>query len=504
MTDAPQEAGLVPGATIANRFCLERCIGQGGMGQVWAARNLRTGKLVALKLLARVDSEADRQRIVREARVLGALDHPNVCEVLDVVDHHEAPVLVLPLLRGQTLSERIAQRGQLSVREVCFIGAHAAAGVAAAHAAGIVHRDLKPANIFIEEAAGGSAKRGGRAEPPEEAAKRGGRAEPPEEASAKADPLGGEHIRVLDFGIAKVSSSELDAETITATGALLGTPAYMSPEQVFGERNIDQRADVWSLGLVLYEALTGVLPTRAENVGQVIKKTLSQPFPKVSRFAPDTPDELVQLVDSMLKKNPKERLPDLRPAIALMCELAGIAVLPSSAPAIDLPSIGQSGDATEEQSENPPMRDELRSTERSSSFLSVVVVGVLLFSGAIGATSWWTLRKSEASSEPPARGEASESPPQSTASSVAVEPLGPGATEVAARPVASSAEVTALASSARIASASASNAPSAVKTNQPKQTAAALVGSRASVASASSEKPASSASATAEALRDRR
>ncbi|MBK7397009.1 MAG: serine/threonine protein kinase [Myxococcales bacterium] len=196
---------------IAERYRLERVLGQGGMGVVWAARDLRSEERVALKFLkAGEGGEAGIRRFVREARAAMALSHPNIVHVHTLTaDRHGSPVMVMDLLEGESLATRLRRVRRLEVSTLAGILVQIVSAVGAAHAAGIVHRDLKPDNVFLV-------------------------GEPPS-------------VRVLDFGIAKLTAREGDAAASTAltnTGAMLGTPFYMAPEQVFGERDLDHRADV--------------------------------------------------------------------------------------------------------------------------------------------------------------------------------------------------------------------------------------------------------------------
>jgi serine/threonine-protein kinase len=186
------------GNVVADRYRLERFLGEGGMGAVWAARHVVTGKTVALKVL-KGGSEEHRRRFVQEARVAAAIRHPNVVDVHDVLALPDGrPVLVMDLLEGEPLSEAIERRGRYSLEELGPIMLQVLAGIGAAHAAGVVHRDLKPENVF----------------------------------------LCGDTVKVLDFGIAKLTaltSAIQHTAALTQTGSVLGTPMYMAPEQVFGE-----------------------------------------------------------------------------------------------------------------------------------------------------------------------------------------------------------------------------------------------------------------------------
>jgi len=196
-------------------------IGAGGMGEVYRARDTRLGRDVAVKVLGDrvLDNASSILRFQQAARLAGSLNHPNVVSVHDVGEHEGRPFIVTELLHGQSLRQ-LLEGGPLPASQAAGIALQIARGLAAAHEAGIVHRDLKPDNIFL-------------------AALGDGRIEP----------------MVLDFGIAKLPVLEGDATqtgTRTETGSVLGTPYYMSPEQLFGERNVDARADVWAMGVILF------------------------------------------------------------------------------------------------------------------------------------------------------------------------------------------------------------------------------------------------------------
>ncbi len=290
---------LAPGALVAGKYELERRIGAGGMGEVWAAVQQPTRKRVALKFL-RADKasddpsegEATRKRFLREARAACAVRHPNVVEVHDVLSLDDgSPVMVMEYLKGETLEARLAREGRLPLGEVAAIAARVVSAVGAAHALGIVHRDLKPDNVFLAETSDGV------------------------------------EVKVLDFGIAKLTALDGDAAQtggLTNTGAMLGTPYYMSPEQAFGEKNIDHRADVWSLGIILYRAATGVLPTRADNIGQILKIIMMGNITPIESLAPTLPADFASLVSRMLQARREDRPESLHEVRATLERYAGI------------------------------------------------------------------------------------------------------------------------------------------------------------------------------------
>ena len=281
------------GEAIAGRYRVVRKIGSGGMGAVYEAED-EAGRRVAVKVLvdaALAKNDAAVKRFQREVSTAGRLESPHIAALLDAgVDADGSPYMVLELLEGEDLSAAVARLGALAPAAAVRIVAQAALGVAAAHSAGVVHRDIKPGNLFL----------------------------------ARED--GGIVVKVLDFGIAKASRAELDADALTAmtrTGALLGTPLYMSPEQAEGLKTIDARSDVWSLGVVLYEALAGRTPFhRTGSVGQVILAICSKPIEPIESAAPWVDAELAAVVRRAMERDPARRFEsagELAGALAPLC-----------------------------------------------------------------------------------------------------------------------------------------------------------------------------------------
>jgi serine/threonine-protein kinase len=265
--------GVEAGDSVG-RFVVERVIGAGAMGVVYVAHDPTLDRRVALKIL-RPSPEHPlaelRSRLVREARALSAVRHPNVVPIHDVLETDEGlPVLVMDLLRGESLRARLQREGRLPLSTAARIMVPVLSALEAAHALGVIHRDLKPDNIFLA-----------------------------------SDDDGGESVRILDFGIAKLT--RLDAALseggdLTRSGTLVGTPYYMAPEQAFGEKEIDGRADLWSVGVVLYECLTGVRPTQGENLGQVLKTLTSMAIRPVEEVLPGLPSEVTALLGRLLSE----------------------------------------------------------------------------------------------------------------------------------------------------------------------------------------------------------
>ncbi len=255
----PDEIGRLGG------FRILKVLGRGGMGMVFLAEDTALDRAAAIKvMLAHVMDKAGRERFLREAKAAGALQHDNVVPVYQVGEDNEVPFLVMPLLKGETLDKRMA-RAALPLREALRIAREMLTGLAAAHDKGLVHRDIKPGNIFLE------APRG--------------------------------RARVLDFGLAQRPS---DTEKLTNLGFVVGTPAYMSPEQARG-KELDGRADLFSVGAVLYEMLVGRRPFLGETPTNVLASLLVDHPPSPSKLNPEVPQEATAIVMRLLAKDPNDR-----------------------------------------------------------------------------------------------------------------------------------------------------------------------------------------------------
>ncbi len=294
MAETPLEAGIV----VARRYRLERPLGEGGMGVVWSAIHTVSGKQVALKLLRTSDATRPdaRRRLLREARALSAVKHPNVVSIHDVIDNDDgAWIIVMDLLEGETLADLLKRERVVPMAELARIMVPVISAVSAAHEAGIVHRDLKPENVFLAKEAGSDAS----------------------------------VPKVLDFGIAKHIVEETHpakSGPLTASGTLLGTAYYMSPEQVFGEGDVDHRADVWAIGVMIYECLAGARPTEASNAGQVLKRITQGTMTPLVQIVPDVPADIGAMVTKML-----DRDRDVRPALGEIRDaLARYGAVPAS------------------------------------------------------------------------------------------------------------------------------------------------------------------------------
>jgi serine/threonine-protein kinase len=265
---------------LAKYELLER-IGLGGMATVYRARDRRLGREVAVKLIhphLRENVEV-AARFVSEARAVARLRHPNVVEVFDVSDENEPErYLVVELVRGTTLRALLTRHGRLSPELAAAIGLEVAAGLAHAHQEGIVHRDVKPENVLIDLTATSSGP------------------------SAADGPSGGPKVKLTDFGIAKL----LDAQGVTSTGQVLGSPAHMAPEQIEGG-DVGPRADVFALGVMLYESMVGRLPFDGKNPAQVLRRVLDGIYPPADREQPTVGARWTALLARALAREAADR-----------------------------------------------------------------------------------------------------------------------------------------------------------------------------------------------------
>ncbi len=286
------------------------------MGVVWAATHTVTRRAVAMKFLSGPHhlKPSRRRRFMREARAACAVDHPNVLEVLDVFElDAETPVMVMDLLVGETLKERLAREESLTLEDAAKILLPTVSAVGTAHSRGIVHRDLKPENIFL------------------------------------AKGSDGEQVKVLDFGIAKLIDPAAPGGRglVTETGATLGTPCYMAPEQATGARDIDHRVDVWALGVILYECLAGFRPIEGESIGQVVAALMKTAVTPLERICSDLPADVTGLVGKMLQRSRDKRPEDLREVQAALAQYSSVQVPDFGAPGSDVAALGPEDDSVD-------------------------------------------------------------------------------------------------------------------------------------------------------------
>jgi serine/threonine-protein kinase len=281
---------LEPGRVLAGKYRVERQLGEGGMGVVIAATDIQLERRVAVKFLLPEYSahEEAAKRFLREARAAVRIQSEHVARVIDVGTLETgAPYMVMEYLEGSDLSAVIEERGPLPVGEAVGHVLEACDAIAEAHSYGIVHRDLKPANLFLAR-----------------------------------QPDGSSRIKVLDFGISKAmmgSGSGID-HSLTRTSSLMGSPLYMSPEQMKSAKNVDPRTDIWALGVILYELLSGAPPFAAESIPELSAKILLEETAPMGAVRSDVPPELEAVMRKALAKVPERRRPEVQQLISLINE----------------------------------------------------------------------------------------------------------------------------------------------------------------------------------------
>ena len=255
---------LLPGTTLAGKYKTIKILGRGGMGIVYKAEDTKLKRNVALKFLPPelIQDEEIRERFVLEAQAAAALSHPNICTIHEIDEQEGRSFISMEYVEGQSLKERIGQ-GPLGPERALDIAIQVAEGLEEAHKKGIIHRDVKSANIMVTEKS---------------------------------------QAKIMDFGLAKVNGGTL----LTREGTTLGTVAYMSPEQARGEV-VDHRSDIWSLGVVLYELLTGQLPFRGERESSILYSVVHEEPKPLKEVKRDLPMEMQQIINRALKKKPESR-----------------------------------------------------------------------------------------------------------------------------------------------------------------------------------------------------
>lgn len=269
---------------IRGRYRLLKLLGKGGVGEVWKAENTKTGQVVALKKIHPTVARdlTSLKRFEREANLLRQLDHPNIIKVLAFFEERGHYFLAMEYMSNGSLYQRVKRQGKLAVAEVCRIGRAISKGLSQAHRLGIVHRDIKLENILFDE---------------------------------EDDPA------LTDFGFARYEGGT----ALTKTGFVVGTLNYLSPEECQGSR-ADERSDIWRLGILFYEMLTGDSPYERSGLEQTITAILTEPVPPLTEKRGDIPGELVNLVDVMLQKNPDYRISSAR------LVASALKLVPDSAP----------------------------------------------------------------------------------------------------------------------------------------------------------------------------
>jgi serine/threonine protein kinase len=282
----------LPGTVIAGKYRIDGLIGRGGMGSVWSAVHLGLGQRVAVKLISKryATSREARQRFDIEAKAVAQLRSRFVVQVYDNGETAEGtPYIVMELLEGESLDHRIQSRGPVPLDQAVRIIGQVARALTRAHSLGIVHRDLKPENIFLTH----------------------------------TQDDDGEIAKVLDFGIAKMKTSET-SDSATRTGAVLGTPLFMSPEQARGLKSVDHRTDVYSLGMVTYQMLTAQSAFSGESFGDILVAICTQPLPTIHLVATWLPPSLDGWLKRACAREPNDRYKSIEELIEGLYAAAGI------------------------------------------------------------------------------------------------------------------------------------------------------------------------------------
>jgi serine/threonine-protein kinase len=288
----PREEDVKAGEILAGKYRVERVMGAGGMGVVVQVTHVENGGRFALKFLrpsvARDPSAA--ARFLREAKAGGRIDSPHVVTIVDVGELASgSPFLVMEYLEGTSLDKRLVGGVRLPLTEACNLALQAAEGLAAAHAMGVVHRDIKPANLFL-----------------------------------KVGPDGSEVLKIVDFGISKILDPDSPAAPhLTRTQTSIGSPLYMSPEQMRSARTADFRTDQWSLGVVLYRMATGHLPFDGRSLPRLCVQVLEASFIPVATRCPDLPAAFAAVVERCLGRLPGDRYTDIAALAEALVPFAG-------------------------------------------------------------------------------------------------------------------------------------------------------------------------------------
>src|SRR5215510_2889035 len=379
------------GRIIADRYLILARLGEGGMGRVYVAEHVKMNRQCAIKVMSpSLLNDADSTtRFAREASNAARILHRNVAAVFDYGEADKTVYLVMEYVDGESLSSLLAREGALDPRRAIDIARQIADGLTAAHELGIVHRDLKPDNVIV-------------------AMKRDGR----------------EVAKVVDFGIAK-AVSDLPKDALTRSGLVIGTPEYMSPEQLLGDP-VDARTDIYALGCMLYQMLTGVQPFAGDTREQMIRRRLNEPPPHVQAVIPELPKRLDSLIAHMLARAPNERLGSaaavsagLDPAVALAgWEPAHAAPMVSARVPRGAPTVIHASSYPAMQLSILISRSHtsLKRILLGSVFLSVIIVG------GVFAWSRWEMGRAERTVTPVVTTPVTAAPPDTTTAATPPQP----------------------------------------------------------------------------------
>jgi eukaryotic-like serine/threonine-protein kinase len=393
---------------VAGKYELLGLIGRGGMGSVWEGRHATLGTRVAIKFIdpEYVGSQEAQSRFATEARAAATIQSKHAIQIFDHgVTEDSRPYIVMELLVGETLDKRVERFGRISLQDTARILGQVARALQRAHDAGIIHRDLKPENIFL----------------------------------VRSPDDDDEVAKVLDFGIAKIKGRPGDSglSSSTKTGAVLGTPYFMSPEQARGLRTLDQRSDLWSLGVIAYKCVTGVLPFEGESVGDLLVKICTAPLPTPSTIVPGLAKAFDGWFSRALEREPARRYAtatELAEALALAAGISARRVPEEQTfrgpvrPTLPFAPMSIEG------STSAPITTPALPGRRSSRGLLVAVLAAAVVGGSVGVLAVVKLMAANPSVPASAAGPAASPPPAATApapapvavsSAAVVSPVGP-------------------------------------------------------------------------------
>jgi eukaryotic-like serine/threonine-protein kinase len=386
VTQFDSSAPVHEGQTIAGKYRVEHVLGRGGMGVVVAAMHLQLHQRVALKLIlpSTLSQPGSVERLLREARAAAGLRSHNVARVLDVGQLDSgAPFIVMEFLDGANLAQVLREHGPLSVPSAVGYMLQCCDALAEAHEQGIIHRDLKPENLFLTRGAGGA-------------------------------PL----IKVLDFGISKVAAGDA-GPPLTLTSGMLGSPLYMAPEQMRSSHDVDARADIWSMGAILYELLSGEPPFQADTFAELCVKVSGGARPAFDELCVIVPPVLVSAIARCLDLSPERRFPTVAALAAALEPFSPPMLVSGRRASMPRPPPRGAGSTVpwEPQAENtqvvwadPP--GERRGARRRSGYRQAAASLVLLLAGGTVATALlWSRRDDSPLLDPPSAPAPSLSPP---------------------------------------------------------------------------------------------
>ena len=399
------------GTVLVGKYRVERVLGQGGMGVVVAARHEQLDDRVAIKLMlpAIAANPEAVTRFVREARAAAKIKSEHVARVSDVGTLETGePYMVMEYLEGADLSAVVQRQGRLPVEQAADYLLQACEAIVQAHELGIVHRDLKPANLYV--------------------------------VNNRRDGL--PLVKVLDFGISKMAASAADS-SMTKTSAMMGSPLYMSPEQMNSARDVDRRTDIWALGVIFYELLAGHPPFNGDTLPQVCAQILTGPTPDIRAVVPDLPDGVVQVIFRCLERDPARRFANVDELASALAPFSPWGTWKRSSKlantgdratnAVAAASALGAGSGT-----NAAWGETASPVPVHRFPWGLAAAGLVVLLGGAGA--WLALRSKEA---PPAVDVASAAAPNATATAVALPTTTPAALVASTAPVVSPAPVAA-------------------------------------------------------------